>query len=240
MKKILITMAILLILPFTVFAENLEDITDASIKVIYKYGETSIPKAAVKLYKVASLKNDGSFVYETKYTINDEIKVTTPEEVNALTKKIKDDINSNSITPDTTLTTSNDGETYFGNLESGLYLVEANSIKLNTTTYTAMPTLVIVPSFDETTGDYTHHPEVLIKVEAKEDSVPDEPEKPDKKEEPKKGDKKPSIIDIVNPPNTVDKILVYTIILASSLLFILVIITIIQKIRKGDKHEKNN
>lgn len=224
--------AVIMLLPFLVHAEDLDINKIGSVKINYKYGETLIPGADASLYKVASINEDYTYTFLegiSTYSLDN----ITSSELAEISDKIKGEVKQSEFTSLRNCTTGTDGTCTFDNVPVGIYLIDVNSIKIGKTTYSSLPTLIIVPTTLEDSDTLLYDTEIFIKVEAETEPEEDKPVTPP--------DDKKDVTPQPRPytPNTVDNILFYAMLLGISLIIIIIVIMIINK-RKDDKNEKNN
>ena len=136
---------------------------------------TTVSGVTVRLYNVADVSNDFQFTLnqkfaDTKLIING---IKTNSEWDVVRATLEAHIVANNIEPYATLTTNSNGQTFFENLKSGLYLAIADSMVCDDITYFFESALVSLPSLaDGGTWQYD------LSVSAKSEMIP-----PSKQEE---------------------------------------------------------
>lgn len=235
-NKLLILIAVfLLLIPVFTHAEEFDPSIIGSVKINYKYGDSLIPGADATMYKIANLGEYG--IYEFVDGIGDyNLDNITSSQLGDVSKQIEQDVIDNNIESFGTCTTQSDGACTIEEVPVGVYLIKVESIKIDKTTYYSLPTLIVVPTTQETSDILLYDTEIYMKVEA--DTEKEEvPVTPDKDENTIRPDKKN------NPrpftPNTVDRILMYAALFCISLVIIIVVIMIIKK-GEEEKNEKDD
>ena len=222
-SKVLCFLVVMFVLPLAVFADELDPSMIGSININYKYGDTSIPGGIVNLYQVGDLNVDGTYTF-IEGIENVNVENISSSELNDISKKINDYIISSDIEIEKTCNTNFEGMCTLSDLPVGIYLINVSSVKIDDTVYSSLPTLITVPTSDEINFTMNYNPDIYIKVESKiekEDiTVPTVPER------------KPYT------PNTVDRIIFYTLLLSISVIIILIAIILIKK-GVNEKNEKN-
>lgn len=233
---IVILIGLFLLIPFIAEAEDLDITQIGSIEINYTYGDTLIPGAEASLYKIASLNDEWKYNYIegiNEYNLNN---LTASDQLE-VSKKILGDIKNNDIQHLRSCTTESNGTCKFENLSVGVYLIDVKEIEIDKTTYSSLPTLVIVPTADEKKESLNYDTKIVIKVEAKTEgqtpSVDNNDESEKEQVKPNKEVKRPYT------PNTSDNILFYAMMFGISLIVIILMIILIGR-KKDKKNEKDN
>lgn len=212
---------------FTVIDVNAENIDTSrvnSLTIKYSYGDKNLSNSKTYLYKIANLDESGNLIYEEAFkNIDSNLKDLTKSELNALTVTIDNEITQKNISPSFEQITNEEGVAQFNSLQTGVYLLRVDTVTDKDYQYKAVPTLISVPLFDEVNGQYKYDFSVMVKTEAKYIG-----------EQTNDGN-------TINPPNTVDTIMIYVAVFIISLICIIGLVCYINKIKKeGNKNEKEN
>lgn len=225
MKKIFKLLIIVLMFSIiNVNAENIDTTRTNNITLKYSYGDTNFSNAKGYLYKIADYNADGTLSYKEEFNnITEDIFKLTTTEINALSVSIDNTITQNEIASSYEGITNAEGITQLTSVSTGIYLLKMDTVTNNDYQYKSIPTLISVPLYDEVNNQYKYDLSIVVKTEAKYIGV-----------ETGNGD-------TTEPPNTVDKIIIYVSIFVISLLAIVGLVFYINKVKKeGKKNEKTN
>lgn len=223
MKKNKILLLILFLSFITFVSVKAE--TQGNIKGNYSYDSHPFSSQQIYLYKIADIKDlegDDKFVYLDPYSnLASNINALKSSEWQSFANELKSYIETNSIDEDTRIVTDIDGNYEFNELSNGLYLMLVDDILENGATYTSLPTLISVPSYDETAKEYVYD----ITVKAKIEEIKPEPTEPPT--EP-----------IPDVPQTSDNVMIYAIIFVLAIIVLVGVGYYIKKMKKEiDNHE---
>ncbi|MDE5630837.1 MAG: hypothetical protein K2I70_04480, partial [Bacilli bacterium] len=178
------------------------------IKGIYSYDTHPFTNQPIYLYKIADIKDldsDDKFVYLEPYS-NFETNINTlnSSEWQKYANELKSYIETNNITYDTQVLTDMDGNYEFSELSNGLYLMLVDDVLENGATYTSLPTLISVPTYDETEKKYINE----ITVKSKIEEIKPEPTEPPDEPTP-------------DVPQTSDNVMVYVVIFVFTIIILI-------------------
>lgn len=216
MKKIIkIFIVILLFSIINVNAESIDSTKNGSISLKYSYGDKNFNNSKAYLFKIATLDENGNLTYADDFkNLNIDLGNLTTSELNALSETIDNQITQQKISPIDEQITTNDGSAQFNTLQTGIYFLRLDTVTDKDYQYKALPTLISIPLYDEVNNQYKYDLSVMVKTEAK--YIGDQIDNGN----------------TTDPPNTIDKIMIYVAIFIISLICIIGLVCYINKINK--------
>ena len=216
MKKIIkIFIVILLFSIINVNTENIDSTKNGSISLKYSYGDKNFNNSKAYLFKIATLDENGNLTYADDFkNLNIDLGNLTTSELNALSETIDNQITQQKISPIDEQITANDGSAQFNTLQTGIYFLRLDTVTDKDYQYKALPTLISIPLYDEVNNQYKYDLSVMVKTEAK--YIGDQIDNGN----------------TTDPPNTIDKIMIYVAIFIISLICIIGLVCYINKINK--------
>ena len=214
-----LVLVVVLILPVSVFADEVDMDKKGSIKIHYSYSDTTISGGMARLYKVAVSQQDGKFSYVDDYHLSDSLDVETASEWNDLAVKINDYITTNHVKELYSCEIKDNDDCLFQNLDVGLYLVTVASVVKGEYEYSSSPTLIALPTYNETNQNYMYDIDSFMKVKAKAIHV----------------DNNTPLV-----PKTIDEHDTYFITFVVSIVVILLVVLYIYILRKKDEKNGKN
>lgn len=167
MKKNIIFLLILFLSFLTFLPVNAEEL--GSIKGTYSYDNNPFTNQNIYLYKIADVKDiesDNKYTYLENYSeFDSNINSLSSSEWQNYANELKNYITTNNITYDAEAITDDYGNYEFNELNNCLYLILVDEIILDSATYTSLPTLISVPSYDATIKKYINNITVKTKIE---------------------------------------------------------------------------
>ena len=224
MKKIKILFLIIFLSFLTFIPVKAADL--GAIRGTYSYDNHPFTNQAIYLYKIADMKeleSDDKFTYLEPYSnLSSNINNVASSEWQNFANELKSYIVANSITYDIQVITDMDGNYEFAELSNGLYLMLVDDIETNGVTYSSLPTLISLPTYNETAKDYLKE----ITVKSKIEEIRPEPPKP--------AEPTPEV------PQTSDDVMIYIIIFVLAIIILLGTGYYIYKTKKEtDANEKS-
>ena len=197
------------------------------IKGTYSYDNYPFTNQSIYLYKIADMKDlesNDKYIYLEPYSnLASNINTLKSSEWQNYANELKNYIETNNITYDTQVITDMDGNYEFNEISNGLYLMLVDDIETNGVTYSSLPTLISVPTYDENGKDYINE----ITVKSKIEEIRPEPTKP--------AEPSPDV------PQTSDNIMIYVVIFVLAIIILIGTGYYIHKTKKEtDTNEKNN
>lgn len=123
-----------------------------SLTIKYIDEGKAIPGVAFRIYRAADLTENGGYSLTQDFAgcpVTLRSQMTNEDWVKAA-QALFDYVKENSIKPDRSGRTSEDGTLVFEGLEAGLYLIEGDSYDYRTTVYTPQVFCVVLPERDDT------------------------------------------------------------------------------------------
>ena len=248
MRKKILLLFFLLLVPLGIKAEGIDISSTGSINITYKYGNNSITDADIYIYKVANVDANGKYTYLDNYNISEGFDNMTASKWNDLAISVSEYIKDNNINYDNTCKTDSNGVCKINNLGVGLYLIVAEEKEIDNYRYTTSPSFVAIPNYNDIDNSYIYDNDVALKTESKlinpESDVTNEDNKDNKDNKDNNGNNNNSNNsnkNVSNVPMTIDNVYNYVVVFVISLFIIVFICIYIKKVRKKEKNnEKNN
>lgn len=240
MKKISLFIFLLLLIPISIKAEEIDINKIGSINIIYKYGTTSITNSDIYIYKVANINTSGKYTYLDSFNLTDDLNNTSASKLNDLAITINNYIKDNNINNTNTCKTNSEGICKIDNLSTGVYLITTEEVTIDNYKYTVSPNLISIPTQNEIDDNYIYDIDAILKTEAK--SIKDDTSNTSKNDTSTTGTSKTNASkNNTAVPLTIDNIYIYATIFIVSIIVVVLIVLYINKLRKKNiNNEKNN
>lgn len=228
MKNIFKLLSVLLMLSsINVFALNIDTSENSSISLKHTYGDKVFSNTNAYIYKIASLDEYGTITYTDNFADLDiDLKNLTTQELNALSVTLDSKVKQGEIPADLESKTNEAGIAQFNSLNPGVYLIKIDTVEDKDYRYKVLPMLISLPLYDEINNQYRYDVAAVSKTEAEYIGS-------------QTGDG-----NTTNPPNTVDKIIIYAAVFIISLIVIIGLVCYINEKNKRNEvkkdDEKNN
>lgn len=162
-----------------------------TLQIEYTYDNKALTGTDFDIYHIATIDAYGELTPTSTFEKFDvEIYGQNDEAWEILTKELKDYIDKNKIVPYDFGKVDNEGIAYYPNktdrVEQGLYLIIGHSIAQGGFIYNTVPSLVMLPSIDDETNDWTYDVKVIPKPGVSSDQH-EEPNKPSDSKLPQTG-----------------------------------------------------
>ena len=166
-KRFLLFIFLTLVIPFCyVDADTIEYSRVGSISINNIYKDIKLSNVNLKLYKVASINNNGEYVFDTFFTEKEQdIKNMSSSKLGEYAVELNDFILYKNINYTSNKLSDENGVAKFENLELGLYLVVSDEIQKDNIQYKINPFIVELPSIDEVSNMYVYNINIYDKVE---------------------------------------------------------------------------
>ena len=248
LRKMLLFVLVFFLIPITfIMADTIDYSRVGSININSTYKDIKFSNVNIKLYKIASINNNGDYVFDTIFQEKEkDIKNMSSSSLGDYALELNRYILSKNINSTFNKLSDINGVVRFDNLELGLYLIVSDEIINDGNKYIVSPFIVEVPSIDESTKNYIYNINIFDKVEI----VADNSSGNDINTTSSNNDssntntigadnsKKNNNNSIISLPITSDNIIKYFIGLLLSVIGIIAIV-IYLKSRKKEKNEKN-
>lgn len=142
------------LIPYQVYAMSTSDAVEqivsereCSLTVSYCYEQTVFSDVEVKLYRVAQVSDDFKYTLTQRFEASGLLLdgIQTAGEWNVIRSTLQAHILAHGIAPDFTLSTNEDGQVSFANLQTGMYLAIVNQVKQNGFYYQFDSALIALP-----------------------------------------------------------------------------------------------
>lgn len=212
---------------------------DNSLQIVYKDENTAIANAKFRAYQVTSPYEYGKFNFIEPFTnCNVTLKSQmTNAESSVTAQQLKNYVTTNKITASFSGSTDSKGVLTFSSLNPGVYLIDGDVLKKNTTTYTPQTFCVVVDN-----NNISVEPKFSKYTPAVTTTTPSKPEKTTKKNtiDDNKNNNKKQVEQTNYSPSTGDVLRQQTPLILSIAVFILLsVIFIILGIHENKKHNNN-
>lgn len=207
------------------YALDFDISSNCSIRGNYGYSSKNFADQNIYLYKIADFNSDGSFKYSLDFRdYGTDVNTLVSSQWDDLAKNLKIYINDKKISFLDSDVTNADGDFKFSDLSTGIYLVLADNCSDDKYIYSASPSLVTVPNYNELSGEYMYDAALVLKTESKAIDP---------------GNSGNS--NVVDVPNTIDMIKYYVIALAISVFSCCIVVAfLVYEGRKYKNEEKTN
>ena len=166
-KKYLLLIIMVLLLPISVYAEEdqvIDTTKKCTITGTYTYDEDVLTNVNTKIYKLADIDASAKYTYLEEFkTLEKDINSLKTSEYVDYSKSVSEFIKKNNVKELASSTTDKDGKFYYKNLDVGLYLIEVEEMTKNGYYYQTNPTLVTVPNRTYLYEEYSYDIVTLVK-----------------------------------------------------------------------------
>ncbi len=166
-KKYLLLIIMVLLLPISVYAEEdqvIDTTKKCTITGTYAYDEDVLTNVNTKIYKLADIDASAKYTYLEEFkTLEKDINSLKTSEYVDYSKSVSEFIKKNNVKELASSTTDKDGKFYYKNLDVGLYLIEVEEMTKNGYYYQTNPTLVTVPNRTYLYEEYSYDIVTLVK-----------------------------------------------------------------------------
>lgn len=166
-KKYLLLIIMVLLLPISVYAEEdqvIDTTKKCTITGTYTYDEDVLANVNTKIYKLADIDASAKYTYLEEFkTLEKDINSLKTSEYVDYSKSVSEFIKKNNVKELASSTTDKDGKFYYKNLDVGLYLIEVEEMTKNGYYYQTNPTLVTVPNRTYLYEEYSYDIVTLVK-----------------------------------------------------------------------------
>ncbi len=171
MKKIKLILVIVVSFFISIcncFAEGIEVDKVCSMSGVFNYGDVNISDTKIYLYRIADMSNYAKFTYVDDFSDYDvDINSLKDTQWKDLANELSNYIDKNNIKYVNEVTTDSSGKFAFNNLNVGLYLLRADTKKINDYEYSSGPVLLSLPNYNEIDEVFMYDLSVFMKSEAK-------------------------------------------------------------------------
>ena len=162
-----VLLAVCLLLPVSVMADNIDSTRRGSLTLTHLCGEKLLPDVSFSLYQIGSVREDGSFGEKTPAFASYPIRTDGlgEEELKELALTLAGYAQRDEITPDRTGKTDAEGRLSFTDLAPGYYLMTGEGFTDLEYHYTPSPILLRIPGSRDAEGIWQYDRSITTKTE---------------------------------------------------------------------------